>query len=500
MSVSLNMPEGEERREVIERARYLERKHDLREPLAYTAAIAQLGAAVPRRIGAAESTVGEYLDELEERFGTQAIMPKQKQHRTGPLTEGHKSILVGPDDPPPSARDDPPELTDGDPRTIPEPLLEREQWLIRDGKIPKAPWAAGRTVDRGGGGGDDPGNDLLWTGFETADRYLDMLPTPKWGLYFVLRRAGPFVAIDLDGCRDPETGEIDDRARDIVDRADAFTEVSPSGTGLHIYVRGTLPAGRTNDTEGVELYDDRQLTVTGNHLADTPVEVPEQQDLIDSLAHEHMTETESASEASGERGGRGGAAVEPWSPFDALLVADVYPDLPTGTNVPHPEHESRTGRNFRIHPDGETATCWHAQHRVGDGDGCGLNAHHLLAMRATGADECDDIRRRWREDDRLVFETWRHTVKNEDHIELNPSPPPWRALRHVADEHDIAGLEDGGESARTAFRVVHRIIRVRHDIPVTFDGSEPGSDGANPGFDAGESGSRGGSGDEPPAE
>jgi len=52
------------------------------------------------------------------------------------------------------------------------------------------------------------------------------------------------VGIDLDKCRNPETGELEPEAQEIVRRMDSYTEVSPSGTGVHIYVIGTKPEGR----------------------------------------------------------------------------------------------------------------------------------------------------------------------------------------------------------------------------------------------------------------
>lgn len=77
--------EAELRREANERARYFVRKHDLREPVAWTAAIAEQGAAVPRRIDSTEATVSGYLDDLEERFGFAATTWTPPEERTGPL-------------------------------------------------------------------------------------------------------------------------------------------------------------------------------------------------------------------------------------------------------------------------------------------------------------------------------------------------------------------------------------------------------------------------------
>ena len=47
------------------------------------------------------------------------------------------------------------------------------------------------------------------------------------------------VGIDIDHCIDPGTGIIDDKAKKIVDRLNSYSEISPSGQGLHIFVRGS---------------------------------------------------------------------------------------------------------------------------------------------------------------------------------------------------------------------------------------------------------------------
>ena len=62
------------------------------------------------------------------------------------------------------------------------------------------------------------------------------------GIGFVFTEDDPYVGIDLDDCRDPDTGELTDLANSIVEQLDSYTEISPSGTGIHIIVRGVLPA------------------------------------------------------------------------------------------------------------------------------------------------------------------------------------------------------------------------------------------------------------------
>lgn len=83
------------------------------------------------------------------------------------------------------------------------------------------------------------------------------------GLGFMFSKADPFTGIDLDDCRNPETGVIQPWALEIVEGMDSFTELSPSGEGLHIFVKGELQGDGMN-TEEIEMYDSkRYFTVTG---------------------------------------------------------------------------------------------------------------------------------------------------------------------------------------------------------------------------------------------
>src|SRR5215471_11091232 len=51
------------------------------------------------------------------------------------------------------------------------------------------------------------------------------------GVGFVFAGGGGIVGVDLDGCRDPETGLLEPWAGEIVERVDSYTEASPSDTG-----------------------------------------------------------------------------------------------------------------------------------------------------------------------------------------------------------------------------------------------------------------------------
>jgi len=172
---------------------------------------------------------------------------------------------------------------------IPETLRERDQWVCwreeeRDGKPTKIP------VTPGGGGFASSTESETWASFETALNYTETAHAD--GVGFVFTDDDPIVGVDLDDCRDPETGDVDDAALDIIERLDSYTEVSPSGTGYHVLIRGELPDGR-NRRGSVELYDTaRFFTVTGDHVEQTPTRVARRQDALIAIHREYVQDTE----------------------------------------------------------------------------------------------------------------------------------------------------------------------------------------------------------------
>jgi hypothetical protein len=52
------------------------------------------------------------------------------------------------------------------------------------------------------------------------------------GIGFVFAQDDPYVGIDLDHCRDPDTGALAAWAEEHIDRLASYTEASPSGTGV----------------------------------------------------------------------------------------------------------------------------------------------------------------------------------------------------------------------------------------------------------------------------
>ncbi|MCI0463309.1 MAG: DUF3987 domain-containing protein [Gemmataceae bacterium] len=126
-------------------------------------------------------------------------------------------------------------------------------------------------------------NPATWTDWPTA---LAAHQRGRFdGLGFVLHRdpqesAPGLVAIDLDKCRDPQTGQIEEWARTVIGTLRSYTEVSPSGRGLRIFLRGKLPPhGRKRGR--FEVYETaRYVTVTGHHLQGMPLAIEDRQEQL----------------------------------------------------------------------------------------------------------------------------------------------------------------------------------------------------------------------------
>lgn len=93
------------------------------------------------------------------------------------------------------------------------------------------------------------------------------------GIGFVFQASDPYCGVDLDDCLDPGTGELAAWAGEIIGELASYAEVSPSGTGVKIWVRGSKPGERhTKQHHGgkVEVYDRaRFFTFTGQRLGNT---------------------------------------------------------------------------------------------------------------------------------------------------------------------------------------------------------------------------------------
>ena len=98
------------------------------------------------------------------------------------------------------------------------------------------------------------------------------------------------IGVDLDKCRDMKSGVVEHWANEIVSRLNSYTEISPSGEGLHIIAKGSLPPGRRRKGK-VEMYcEGRFFTITGRYVEGTPSTIEERSLAIYALYREEFSE------------------------------------------------------------------------------------------------------------------------------------------------------------------------------------------------------------------
>ena len=154
---------------------------------------------------------------------------------------------------------------------FPPELLARDQWVCwrleprnnRPTKVPYSPRTGYRASSTAASS---------WGSFGQAAALLEVC-AELHGLGYVFSKDDPYCGIDFDHCIEPDGGPIAPWAREWVDRMQSYTELSPSGTGLHVFVRGEL-SGNGRKRDGIEVYDrGRFFTVTGDALPGMPLTV-----------------------------------------------------------------------------------------------------------------------------------------------------------------------------------------------------------------------------------
>jgi len=149
------------------------------------------------------------------------------------------------------------------PDRLPEALKARPQWVAwryerRDGDWTKVPYnPASFELAKS--------TDLLtWGAFDEATAALKV--GDFHGIGFVFCSADPFVGIDFDKCRNPETGEIDEKVLEFVRSfKSSYVEVSVSGTGIHLITTGKCKNGKKVGNR--EVYgQDRFFCMTGEAI------------------------------------------------------------------------------------------------------------------------------------------------------------------------------------------------------------------------------------------
>src|SRR6266571_4034856 len=157
---------------------------------------------------------------------------------------------------------------------IPSALLQLRQWCVWRMEKPEKEGAKWKKMPRTiSGGHGDSTNPARWvTGTEAYDAFVasEKGNNPFNGIGFVFYRHGPrYTGLDFDGWTWDKVQPL------VADLLPAYVELSQSGNGVHVIVRGTLPPaagnGKKDSEAGIEVYhDERYFAITGNVPADLP--------------------------------------------------------------------------------------------------------------------------------------------------------------------------------------------------------------------------------------
>lgn len=179
---------------------------------------------------------------------------------------------------------------------IPNALKQRDQWVLwrlegRDGDLTKVPYSVGGTKAKAN-------DSATWCSFDAVVSEFNR--GEYTGIGFEFSADDPFVGIDLDGCRNPETGEIAEWAKDVLRLMNTYAEVSPSETGIKLFAIGKLESSWrkrllpdvsqvSDKAAAIELYDrGRYFAVTGRRGPRAATEPQERQDELDALVAQYQ--------------------------------------------------------------------------------------------------------------------------------------------------------------------------------------------------------------------
>ena len=196
----------------------------------------------------------------------QTVRKGAKHHFTQPKANGHDSGTAEKQPPKPPYR------FAGDLPAPLEPLRASRQWLVwdyvwndRKEKWDKPPRSAhtGRLASI-----NNPDNlGTFPEAVATAARQ------ELAGVGFLLTPGDDWTGIDLDDCI-TDSGSYSPLAAEIIDYAETYAEVSPSGKGVRLFALGKVDKPLKHDASGIEVYGTgRYLTITGRQIERTPSEI-----------------------------------------------------------------------------------------------------------------------------------------------------------------------------------------------------------------------------------
>lgn len=161
--------------------------------------------------------------------------------------------------------------------TIPKELRQIAQWVCcnRKDKIPFTPKGRKASIS----------DSRTWSTYEKCKKAVEDGLFELIGFVFTIE--DPYCCIDLDAPKSPKElekeKEIRKRQKEIYEKFNSYAELSQSGKGVHIIVKGQILQGKRRDC--VEVYSQKRfIALTGDRINKLPIE--DRHDLLQKLYKE----------------------------------------------------------------------------------------------------------------------------------------------------------------------------------------------------------------------
>ncbi|MDW3860655.1 putative DNA primase/helicase [Staphylococcus saprophyticus] len=157
-------------------------------------------------------------------------------------------------------------------------VLWRAEWIEKQQVYSKVPYSTD-------GYKASSTNVNTWLEFQDA---ISLSDEQYSGIGFVLSDDDNYICLDIDDAVNTDTGQLQtDLAIEMTELT--YCELSPSGTGLHCFFKGTLPDNRKKKRTDldIELYDTgRFMTVTGHTIGQS--EICDDQETINNIVERYF--------------------------------------------------------------------------------------------------------------------------------------------------------------------------------------------------------------------
>lgn len=151
-------------------------------------------------------------------------------------------------------------------------------------------------------------NPETWGSFENIVKTLERFPERYDGIGFVFSQDSGLMGLDFDHVKDSESGEWDPEACKEIESLNSYTEISPSGEGVHVIVKGEVPlspdeinkgkTGKKNQVIGREMYHSRRFfTITGEWMGGAAESINPAQGAVNALYYKWFNERDNKKNA-----------------------------------------------------------------------------------------------------------------------------------------------------------------------------------------------------------